>query len=180
MRVIDQIVNEIQGVIEKFDESSLDDVMSYLSKDRRIFVDGEGRSGFQARSFAMRLMHIGYQPYVMGETVTPSLKEKDVFVAISGSGKTKNTVSNAEAAKKLGLTVIGVTSKLDSPLAQLSDAVILVPGVTKGDKSGKSIQLLSSLFDQAVHIVLDDLCLRLSRRDHVSNEQAAANHINVE
>lgn len=43
-----------------------------------------------------------------------------------------------------------------------------------------SIQLLSSLFDQSVHIVLDDLCLLMSRRDNLSDSEAAKNHINVE
>lgn len=37
----------------------------------------------------MRLMHIGYNSYVMGETITPALKKSDIYVAISGSGKTK-------------------------------------------------------------------------------------------
>ena len=101
-------------------------------------------------------------------------------VAISGSGKTKNTVSNTAAAKKLGLKVIAVTSKEESELAKLADCVIKVPGRVKGDQGNTSIQLLSSLFDQSVHIVLDELCLMLSRRDHVSDEMAAGNHVNVE
>lgn len=100
--------------------------------------------------------------------------------AISGSGKTKNTLSNAKAAKDLGLTIVGVTSKKDSPLAEVSDLVLEVPGKTKNDTGVSSIQLLSSLFDQSVHIVLDDLCLLMSRRDNLSDSEAAKNHINVE
>ena len=99
MRLIDEIMNEIKDVMDKLDESQLEKAMDLLSKDNAIFVDGEGRSGFQARGFAMRLMHIGYQPYVMGETITPALKQNQVYVAISGSGKTKNTVSNTAAAE---------------------------------------------------------------------------------
>lgn len=180
MRLIDEIMNEIKDVMDKLDESRLEKAMDLLSKDNAIFVDGEGRSGFQARGFAMRLMHIGYQPYVMGETITPALKQNQVYVAISGSGKTKNTVSNTAEAKKLGLKVIAVTSKEESELAKLADCVIKVPGRVKGDQGNTSIQLLSSLFDQSVHIVLDELCLMLSRRDHVSDEMAAGNHVNVE
>ena len=95
-------------------------------------------------------------------------------------GTTKNTLSNAKAAKKLGLKIIAVTSKEESELGALADCVIKVPGRIKGDKKTASIQLLSSLFDQSVHIVLDELCLKLSRRDHVSDEMAAGNHVNVE
>lgn len=180
MRLIDEIMAEIEDVMHKFDEQQLEKAMELLDKDIAVFVDGEGRSGFQARGFAMRLMHIGYHPYVMGETITPALKENQVYLAISGSGTTKNTVSNTMAAKKLGLKVIAVTSKEESELAKLADCVIKVPGRVKGDKGTASIQLLSSLFDQSVHIVLDELCLMLSRRDKVSDEMAAGNHVNIE
>ena len=178
-RVLERIVEEIQGVIARMDENDLERAMALITKGSRIYAAGEGRSGFQARSFAMRMMHIGYTSYMMGETICPSMREGDVLLAISGSGKTRRTVEDAEAAKKLGVRVIAVTSKSDSPLASVADAVIVVPGRVKGESSG-SIQLLSSLFDQSVHIALDALCLMLSRRDDVSDADANANHANVE
>lgn len=54
----------------------------------------------------------------------------------------------------------------------------MVPGTVKGDLGSdrKSIQLLSSLFDQSIHIVLDGLCLYLSQRDKISNEAATKTH----
>ncbi|OXN00145.1 6-phospho-3-hexuloisomerase [Bifidobacterium vansinderenii] len=178
-RILDQIVEEIQGVIAKMDEADLTAARDVIGRNDRVYATGEGRSGFQARSFAMRMMHIGYTSYMMGETICPSMHEGDVLLAISGSGKTRKTVEDAEAAKKLGVKVIAVTSKPESPLAAAADAVILVPGRVKGEAGG-SIQLLSSLFDQSVHIALDALCLMLSRRDNVSDAQANANHANVE
>ncbi|KAA8831180.1 6-phospho-3-hexuloisomerase [Bifidobacterium tissieri] len=178
-RVLDQIVEEIQGVIAKMDEHDLIAARDIIGRNDRVYATGEGRSGFQARSFAMRMMHIGYTSYMMGETICPSMHEGDVLLAISGSGKTRKTVEDAEAAKKLGVKVIAVTSKPESPLAAAADVVILVPGRVKGEAGG-SIQLLSSLFDQSVHIALDALCLLLSRRDNVSDAQANANHANVE
>lgn len=178
-RILDQIVAEITGVIVKMDEGDIERAMPLIGKTGRVYATGEGRSGFQARSFAMRMMHIGYTSYMMGETICPSMHEGDVLLAISGSGTTRRTVEDAEAAKKLGVKVIAVTSKPESPLAAAADAVIVVPGRVKGEAGG-SIQLLSSLFDQSVHIALDALCLMLSRRDNVSDADANANHANVE
>lgn len=178
-RILDQIVAEITGVIAKMDEGDIERAMPLIGKTGRVYATGEGRSGFQARSFAMRMMHIGYTSYMMGETICPSMHEGDVLLAISGSGTTRRTVEDAEAAKKLGVKVIAVTSKPESPLAAAADAVIVVPGRVKGEADG-SIQLLSSLFDQSVHIALDALCLMLSRRDNVSDADANANHANVE
>ncbi len=178
-RILDQIVAEITGVVAKMDEGDIERAMPLIGKTSRVYATGEGRSGFQARSFAMRMMHIGYTSYMMGETICPSMHEGDVLLAISGSGTTRRTVEDAEAAKKLGVKVIAVTSKPESPLAAAADAVIVVPGRVKGEAGG-SIQLLSSLFDQSVHIALDALCLMLSRRDNVSDADANANHANVE
>lgn len=178
-RILDQIVAEITGVIAKMDEGDIERAMPLIGKTGRVYATGEGRSGFQARSFAMRMMHIGYTSYMMGETICPSMHEGDVLLAISGSGTTRRTVEDAEAAKKLGVKVIAVTSKPESPLAAAADTVIVVPGRVKGEAGG-SIQLLSSLFDQSVHIALDALCLMLSRRDNVSDADANANHANVE
>ena len=178
-RILDQIVAEITGVTAKMDEGDIERAMPLIGKTGRVYATGEGRSGFQARSFAMRMMHIGYTSYMMGETICPSMHEGDVLLAISGSGTTRRTVEDAEAAKKLGVKVIAVTSKPESPLAAAADAVIVVPGRVKGEAGG-SIQLLSSLFDQSVHIALDALCLMLSRRDNVSDADANANHANVE
>lgn len=177
--VLGTIVEEIQGVIAKMDEGDIDHALPLITKNTRVYAAGEGRSGFQARSFAMRMMHIGYTSYMMGETICPSMHEGDVLLAISGSGSTRRTVEDAEAAKKLGVKVIAVTSKPESALAQAADAIIVVPGRVKGEAGG-SIQLLSSLFDQSVHIALDALCLKISRRDNVSDAQANANHANVE
>lgn len=178
-RILDQIAEEINGVIAKMDERDLVNAMGVIGRNDRVYATGEGRSGFQACAFAMRMMHIGYTSYMMGETICPSMHEGDVLVAISGSGKTKHTVEDAEAAKKLGVKVIAVTSKPESSLADVADAVIVVPGRVKGEAGG-SIQLLSSLFDQSVHIALDALCLMISRRDEVSDADANANHANVE
>ncbi|KRL75499.1 3-hexulose-6-phosphate isomerase [Lentilactobacillus kefiri DSM 20587 = JCM 5818] len=170
-------VNEVMGLVK---EDQIDDAEKVIQKDRRIFVLGAGRSGLMAKGFAMRLMHIGYTVYVIGETITPSVQKGDVLVSVSGSGKTGMVVEPTEKAKADGVKIVAVTSNAESPLAKLGDAVIVVPGATKAGDGVKSIQLLSTLFDQSVHITLDVLCLKLSRRDHVSNDAAKAEHSNME
>lgn len=180
MNVIPEIMEEINRVMAQVDEAQLHEAMNYLTKERRIFVYGEGRSGFQGKGFAMRLMHIGYQVYVVGETIAPSLQKGDVMVSISGSGTTKGILEASNRAKQMGVQIIGVTSNRANSLAELSDQTIIVPGATKADDGTKSIQLLSTLFDQTVHITLDALCLLLSRRDHTTNDMAKNQHTNME
>ncbi|MBU3142824.1 6-phospho-3-hexuloisomerase [Clostridium sp. CF012] len=178
MDTLNIIVDEISSVLLKVDRKQLEEVVNSISKDTRIFVDGEGRSGLMGKGFAMRLMHLGYSVYVVGETITPAVAKNDIYFAISGSGESGNVVLNTKKAKEKGCTIIAVTSKVQSSIASLAHKLIVVPGTTKGDngEGRKSVQLLSSLFDQTIHIVLDALCLMLSKKDNISNNEATAKH----
>lgn len=183
MSLLQQILEEIHEAVSAVPEERIEEAAAVLhekrmQKDTRFFVYGEGRSGLMARAFAMRLMHIGYPVYVVGETVTPSIQAEDVVVAISGSGSSKSVVDIAEKSVKTGAFVFAVTNRTDSPLAKASSQVFFVPGAIKADQGAArhSIQLLSSLFDQCLHILLDCLCLRLSRLEHKTEEDARARH----
>lgn len=180
MRILDAINQEISAVLAATDESQLDKVVPLFTKQRRIFVLGAGRSGLMAKAFAMRLMHIGYTPFVIGETITPSVQKGDLLLAVSGSGTTHSIVELADKAHSNGVTLLALTSNGQSQLAQLADQTITVPGATKTGDGIKSIQLLSTLFDQSVHLVLDALCLKLARRDGTDNGVAKSRHSNME
>ena len=64
MDVLRTIMGEIECVVSKVEKEEIDRVVNLIRKDRRIFVAGEGRSGFSAKGFAMRLMHLGYTVYM--------------------------------------------------------------------------------------------------------------------
>jgi len=119
---------------------------------------------------------------VIGETTTPSVADGDVVVGVSGSGTTTGTVRVAEQAVKVGATVHAVTTDPESPLAHHADVVLMVPAATKYRRASEAatIQPLSSLFDQATHVVLDVVCLELAGRRGVDNTTARAAHANTE
>lgn len=58
--------------------------MQALLTAPRIYVAGAGRSGLIAKAFAMRLMHIGMESYVVGETITPAMQNGDLLVVFPG------------------------------------------------------------------------------------------------
>ncbi|MFP5346652.1 MAG: 6-phospho-3-hexuloisomerase [Actinomycetes bacterium] len=180
--LLDVVLGEITGVVGKVDREQVRALADVLGSADRVFVAGEGRSGFMAKAFAMRLMHLGLTVYVVGETITPALREGDTVVAVSGSGTTAGTVRVAEQAAKVSAKVSAVTTEPDSPLARTASAVLVLPAATKHRRPGeaKTIQPLSSLFDQVTHVTLDVVCLLLAERRHVDNEQAAATHANTE
>ena len=181
MNRLEKILAEIEEVLKKVNEDHLSTIASLLV-NKRIFIIGEGRSGFMGKSFAMRLMHLGADVFVVGETTTPSIAKGDLLVAISGSGKTNSVVWTAEKVKELGCEVIAVTTNLDSPLASVATEILEIPAATKYRREGESasIQPLGSLFDQSVHIVLDAICLAYSNHSQASHQDAFNRHSNLE
>jgi 6-phospho-3-hexuloisomerase len=130
----------------------------------------------------MRLMHLGLTVHVIGETTTPSVGPTDTVVAVSGSGTTAGTVRVAEQARKIGASVLAVTTEAKSPLGLLASSVLVIPAATKYRLEGEAptVQPLSSLFDQVTHLVLDAVCLDLATRRGVDNTTAKAAHANTE
>ena len=182
MTKIKAILSEVSAVLNQLDEKELKGISEKLGAAKRIFVVGEGRSGLMAKSFAMRLMHLGATVYVVGETITPSISIGDCLVAVSGSGTTQNVVSVAEKSAALGCDVIAVTTNPESPLAQHAKAILHVPAATKYRKENEapSIQPLGSLFDQAVHLLFDTLCLFFAGNNGVDHKGALNQHSNLE
>jgi 6-phospho-3-hexuloisomerase len=182
MNQFETILSEISTVIKGCNLGDIDKFVHEIQEEKRIFVIGEGRSGLMAKSFAMRLMHLGAEVYVIGETITPSISKDDILVAVSGSGKTKNVVWITEKAKSIGCYTIAITTDTESPLASNGSLIIHVPAATKYRKSGEqpTIQALGSLFDQCVHILFDGVCLRYAEKKEISNAQAFSKHSNME
>lgn len=178
MDIMKQIADEVADVVARVDEEQIKAALSLCTKERSILVTGEGRTGFVGRCFVMRLMQLGYHAYMIGETVVPPTKKGDLLVAISGSGTSEHMRIDVNNAVAKGADVLAITSKPGTPLAEQAAAHLVVPGTVKADdgETRGSIQLLSSLFDQSLHLVLDGICLLLSRRDDISNETATKNH----
>lgn len=182
MEKIKAILSEVSKVLSQVDESKLEGISGRLGAAKRLFVVGEGRSGLMAKSFAMRLMHLGATVYVVGETITPSIAQGDLLVAVSGSGTTQNVVSVAEKSAALGCDVIAVTTHPESLLAQHATTILHVPAATKYRKENEapSIQPLGSLFDQAVHLLFDTICLYYADHQSVDHQGAFKKHSNLE
>jgi 6-phospho-3-hexuloisomerase len=180
--LVPTIVDEIHSVLTTFDYRSLDELADRLNRGAHVLVAGEGRSGFMAKAFAMRLMHLGLHVHVIGETTTPAVRAGDLLIAVSGSGTTASTVRTAEQAHAIGADVVAVTTDPESALADRADTVVHVPAATKYRKPGEAatIQPLSSLFDQVCHVMFDAVCLRLAQLRDVDNVTARAAHANTE
>jgi len=128
--------DHIDSTAKEIDLQSAKKVIADILNANDIFLMGAGRSGLVARAFAMRLMHLGFSAYVVGESTTPAVRNEDVVIAISGSGETRSIADLGRIAKEIGAGLITVTSDKDSTLGKLSDTVMVIAGRTKSDSGG--------------------------------------------
>jgi 6-phospho-3-hexuloisomerase len=192
LNVIVTFISKLGSVIDEAQVEKLINILIYAQAAKHsIFVIGAGRSGLVARAFAMRLMHLGFQVYVVGETITPAAGKGDVLLAISGSGSTGIVVDVAQAAKKVGCTVIAITSHPESPLGQLADHVVYVPGRTKISETTdyfsrqvlglhEPLAPLGTLFEIAATIFLESLVGELMKRLGKTEEDLKSRHATLE
>ncbi len=176
-----KIVNELQHSVSQIGEGEASQLAELLLRSSKVFVAGAGRSGLMGRAFAMRLMHVGTDAYVVGDTITPGIDKEDVLVLGSGSGETKSLVSMAEKAKMIGATVVAVTITPESTIGRLADYTVKLPGSPK-DQSGSytTIQPMASLFEQTMLIFYDAIILQMMEKTGQTTKQMFGKHANLE
>jgi D-sedoheptulose 7-phosphate isomerase len=89
----------------------------------------------------------GYE-FVFSRYLEAHAKKGDALFAISTSGKSKNILTAVEAAKKIGVKVIGLMGKADSPLGAAADIVISAPG-------GKFADRVQELHIKVIHNLIE-------------------------
>jgi 6-phospho-3-hexuloisomerase len=148
---------------------------------RGVFCSGQGRSGLMVKAFAMRLVHLGLNAHVVGETTTPAIGPGDLLVAATGSGRTRTTLAIVEAAQERGARVACLTAQPDSPIASAANLVVELHGPISGHApDGKSIQPPGSLFEQALLICCDAVVMALIERLGTTEEEMRARHTKLE
>jgi 6-phospho-3-hexuloisomerase len=161
-----------------------------LHKNNKLLIMGAGRSGLVGRAFAMRLLHLGFNAFVLGDTIVPSIDKDDLVIAISGSGSTKLVVTAAEAAKQVGASIISITSYPSSPVAKLSAYIILLKGrveVSTKDYFARQIlglheplAPLGTVFEDSAMLLLDAVIASLMAQLKVEESEMRKRHANIE
>lgn len=181
------IASHIEKVASKLDTASVSSLVSSITNSKRIFLMGAGRSGLAARAFAMRLMHVGFNVYVVGETTTPAVAPDDLVIAVSGSGETPSIASLGAIAKKIGSKLAVITSNKDSTLGKISDVVVIIPGRTKEDINYEDyherrmigypqLAPLGTIFEISALVFLDAVISELMVRTGASEAELKKRH----
>jgi 6-phospho-3-hexuloisomerase len=178
---LSRVRDEIAGTAAKIDQKQLAVLTAQIGLADRIFVAGAGRSGLVLRMAAMRLMHLGLTVHVAGDTTTPAISPGDLLLVASGSGTTSGVVKAAETAARAGACVAAFTTNQGSPLAGLSDALVIIPAAQKTDHgSSLSRQYSGSLFEQVLFLATESVFQTLWDNADEPAEQLWIRHANLE
>jgi 6-phospho-3-hexuloisomerase len=113
-----------------------------------IFLAGAGRSGFVAKAFAMRLMHLGFYVYVFNESIAPPVNDGDIIIIVSKSGRSNSITQIVEDSKLDNVKFLTVCGNTESELAQKADAKIVIDSLP---------QILVNLEDEDVESFMETL-----------------------
>lgn len=194
MAVNERMVDLAQAVAreaKEVDERSVKRLMKELDKAQQVFLAGAGRSGYVAKAFAMRLMHLGFDVHVVGEPTTPAIERRDLLIAVTGSGETLSTVLMAAAAKKKKARVVAITSNPKSSICSFADSFVRIKGRVPGkrEKDYLARQLgggheplapLGTLFELSTMVFFDSLVEELMVQKKMGEDSLKKRHTDLE
>lgn len=188
IQVLEEFCQNARGVFKKIDDSEMEKAVHTILQAKKIYVLGIGHSGFFGRIFAMKLNHVGLRAYTVFDEINPPFEKNDLFIALSQSGGTKTIVALAEKAKKLGGSVLGVTSVRESALGKLANTTLTIEKVDEnvdyrvlkniGDL--KNQNFLGALFGFNIFVLFYTLVIMIAEQLGETADSINARHANLQ
>lgn len=119
----------VAALVDRIDERFEEAVKAIGSCKGKVVVTGMGKSGIIGKKIAATFSSTGTPAIFLhpAESVHGDIGlvgESDVAVAISKSGETEEVIHLLPELKRMGLLVIAIVGRVDSPLAEKADIVI--------------------------------------------------------
>jgi len=169
---IDEYTESFLNTLEINDEVTLNEAAAKIIKAKKIEIYGFYKSAIVARDICHQLIPLGIpatyiSDYFMCAVSATMLDSECLVIAVSSSGRTKEVIDCIEIAKKNNVQIIGLTSNKSSPVAKLSDNVLLA------SSSGISVTNRPNEYRMSELLIIDALCsyIRGSLSDDSKKEE---------
>ncbi len=161
----------LADTLQVLDVRKIEEAVAAIAKAERVEVIGVGGSSLIAQDAAYRLIRVG-----VAATATPDphmqairlalVTSRDVVIAVSHTGETRDTVETFTLAVEAGARTIAVTSAPRSSLARMAQ-IALVTSYRDGPWRGEAIP------PRIVQLTLfDTICVALDMRKEVETTAA--------
>jgi len=187
------IVSEISNILSNINNKQTDNLIKQIILAERIFLVAIGRVNLSLQCFGKRLSHLGFKIELVGSLTEKPATKKDLLIVASGSGESIVPLHISKKAKKIGCKILHVTSAKKSSIRKLADYIVELNAPTKktkiivkdslsdsASKTKTSIQPMSTLFDQALHIYGDIVSVQIIEKLRLNKINLWKNHANLE
>lgn len=153
-KVFDGAIDTLLEVRNSLDIDRIHQAVTAIAASQRVEFFGFGASGAVAtdayhKFFRLQLFAAAHSDHHFQNMSASSMKEGDVVVAISHSGRTKALLDALELAKEARATVISICPQ-DTLVAELADIPILV-------NVQEDIEIYTPLRSRIAHLVVIDV-----------------------
>lgn len=161
----------ITETAQQLDAAVLGRVADAVHRAHRIDMYGAGASAFVAADLQQKLHRIGRLAFSAADPHVASasaalLTSRDVAIALSHSGSTRDTVEYLRIAREAGATTVALTNYPGSPLAQTATHVLTTAARETTFRSGAMASRIAQL------TVIDMVFVATARRSRRSTLQA--------
>lgn len=133
VKTIDREIETVQKLKETLSDGSLSQALDLMENaSGRIIITGMGKSGHIGRKIAASLASTGTPSFFVHPAEASHgdlgmITEKDVVIAISNSGESKELIDILNYCKRFGIPLISVTKNPQSSLGKAGDIVLKLP-----------------------------------------------------
>lgn len=167
----------VAALADQLDDSFAAAVELLAGAESRVIVTGIGKSGLVARKIAATLSSCGtpaffIHPVEAGHGDLGMIVKKDIMLAVSYSGDTREIVTLLEFVQRIGIKLIGITGNVHSHLAKYSDIVLAARVEREAEPDG----IIPTASSTAALALGDALAIALMQRKGFSQQDFAFFH----
>ncbi len=128
-KILDSNIQSLKDTSDVLNRESIDDAVNLILGCRRLLFFGVGGSGCIALDGQHKFIKIGYLAMAFSDSnlqamAASVLTPKDVVVAISHSGASKDILMALEIARNSGARTIAITNYGRSPIVDIAEVVL--------------------------------------------------------
>ncbi|CAM3212418.1 MurR/RpiR family transcriptional regulator [Streptobacillus felis] len=170
------ILDTIKNTKALINKDDVEEAIKVIEEAQKFYVFGMGASGVAALEFQNRFMRFGKIGHSVSDghfqvMYASTTTEKDVIVVISLSGETIDLIYPLTIAKERGCKIIAITNYIVSPIAKMSDIVILSSGKETLLDGGTLVSKISQLY--IIDVLATGYALRNSKKAKLIRQSMA-------
>jgi 6-phospho-3-hexuloisomerase len=178
------IIDELEKNFMAIDDEEISRLIGLIEQADKIFFFSHGREMMVLSAFAMRIFHMGYDAYVVGESHVPPIAKGDLLVMSLGVGLALGMETGEvqlETANKVGAT-IAMFSAHPERVPNTVDHLIRIPSQAMPEEPGAliSIQPMGTPYEQVLFVLLDYIIKCIMVRNNWGEADLSSRHTNME